>query len=278
MEERERMKAIRTLFPEGKNKALTFSYDDAQIHDRKLVNILNQYHMKGTFHLNGSTLGTEGFIAKEEVKELYKGHEVACHGMTHPFFNKLSQGQTAEEIYLDRKTLEECTGGIVRGMSYPYGEYNDELIRTAKSLGIVYSRTVEGTMKFYFPADFMKWHPTCHHEKVTDAMMEDFLNQPEKRTPALFYIWGHSFEFERKNNWDIITHICEKLQGREDVWYATNIEIYEYVTAMRSLVTSVDGERLYNPTCVPLWIRIDDTVVKLLPGKEVSRRTCCEIQ
>lgn len=33
---------VQFLFPEGKRQALTFSYDDAQIHDRRLVDIFNQ--------------------------------------------------------------------------------------------------------------------------------------------------------------------------------------------------------------------------------------------
>ena len=37
---------IRFLFPEGKDKALTFSYDDAQIYDRRLVSILNRRGMR----------------------------------------------------------------------------------------------------------------------------------------------------------------------------------------------------------------------------------------
>ncbi len=264
----EKMNEFKILFPEWKEKALTFSYDDAQIHDRRLVDIFDKYHMKATFHVNSSRLGKEGYIAKEEVKELYRNHEVACHGVTHPFFNKLSPGQTVLEIDEDRRALEESTGKIVRGMSYPFGEYNDDLIRVARDLGIVYSRTTEATMNFNFPSDFMKWHPTCHHNKVTDELIDAFLNH--RWNPVLFYIWGHSFEFDRNNDWDKMISICEKLQGRENIWYATNIEIYEYVTAIRSLVTSADGRILYNPTSVPLWLLAGERQIKLMPGMEMT--------
>lgn len=244
---------ISLLFPEGKDKALTFSYDDAQVYDRRLVDIFDRHGMKATFHLNSGTLDQEGFITGQEVKELYANHEVACHAVTHPFFNELPRGQMVREILEDRRALEKYADRIVRGFSYPFGEYNDKLIETAKDLGIVYARTVEDRMNFNLPADFMYWHPTCHHNKVTDEMIEDFLNPPEYRNLALFYIWGHSFEFARENNWEHICHICEMLQGRDDVWYATNMEIYEYVAAMRSLVMSADGRILYNPTATTIW-------------------------
>ena len=261
---------IEFLFPEGKDKAVTFSYDDAQIYDRRLVSIFDQYGMKGTFHLNSGTLGEREYITKDEVGTLYDNHEVACHAVTHPFFNELSQGMMVRELLEDRRALEGYTNRIVRGFSYPFGEYSDRLMETARQLGIVYARTVEDRMNFNLPGDFMCWHPTCHHNKVTDAMIEDFLNPPMYRNLALFYIWGHSFEFERENNWDHIRHICEALQGREDVWYATNIEIYEYVTAIRSLVMSADGRIIYNPTATPVYLMIGYTKACVPAGMSLT--------
>ena len=76
------------LFPGGKKKAMTFSYDDGVIQDRRLVELFNRYHVKGTFNLNTETLGFQGFadfqgkhvdiskIAPQEVASLYQGHEV----------------------------------------------------------------------------------------------------------------------------------------------------------------------------------------------------------
>lgn len=261
---------IEFLFPDGKDKAVTFSYDDAQIYDRRLVSIFDQYGMKGTFHLNSGTLGEREYITKDEVGTLYGNHEVACHAVTHPFFNELSQGMMVRELLEDRHALEGYTNRIVRGFSYPFGEYSDRLMETARQLGIVYARTVEDRMNFNLPGDFMCWHPTCHHNKVTDAMIEDFLNPPMYRNLALFYIWGHSFEFERENNWNHIRHICEALQGREDVWYATNIEIYEYVTAIRSLVMSADGRIIYNPTATPVYLMIGYTKACVPAGMSLT--------
>ena len=269
--------SIKFLFPDGKDKALTFSYDDAQIYDRRLVSIFNQFDMKATFHINSGRLDQENHITSAEVEELYANHEVACHAVSHPYFNQLSGAQTAAEIYEDRQALERCCGKIVRGFSYPFGEYNEHLVRTASDLGIVYSRTVQDTMEFTLPADFMRWHPTCHHDKVTDELIEDFLNSPGYRNLSLFYIWGHSFEFENNNNWSHISHVCDSLKGRQDVWYATNIEIYEYVAAMRSLVVSVDGNMIYNPTAVNLYLLIEGKKVCLSAGMCINLRACSNI-
>ena len=61
-----------------------------------------------------------------------------------------------------------------------------------------------------------------------------------------FYLWGHSFEFDRNVNWQLLEKICSYLGGRDDVWYCTNIEAVEYITAL--LRVYIKDGRVYNPT------------------------------
>ena len=77
----------------GKHHALTMSYDDGMIFDRKLVDIFNKYGIKGTFHLNSGNFGKEGYISKEEVKILYRGHEVACHTVHHGYLESFRRSK-----------------------------------------------------------------------------------------------------------------------------------------------------------------------------------------
>ena len=80
-----KVKTIYTCFPEGKHKVLTMSYDDGKAADRRLVEIFNKNGIKGTFHLNSGIMEEDPErIPLNEVKELYKGHEVSCHTYTHP--------------------------------------------------------------------------------------------------------------------------------------------------------------------------------------------------
>ena len=107
-------------------------------------------------------------------------------------------------------------------------------------------------------------------------MIDDFLNyKPENvypaiRLPKLFYLWGHSYEFDEKNNWDRMEEICRKLSNKEDTWYATNIEIYEYVEAYHSLVFSADSNIIYNPTLKTIWFEIDDVPYTINPGETIK--------
>ena len=262
--------SYQVCFPDGKKKAFTLSYDDGQIYDRRLVDLFDRYSLKATFHLNSGTLGikneTDEFILPDEIEELYEGHEVSCHGVTHPYFAQLSREQVVSELWEDRRILEICAGYPIRGMSYPFGEFSDELIETAKQLGIEYSRTVEDTMGYNIPADFMRWNPTCHHNKAR-SLVEGFLNPPAYRNLLLFYVWGHSFEFEREQTWDMMEQFCKEISGHDEVWYATNIEIKDYITAYRSLVSTVNGDMVYNPSGVSIFLRTGQQIVEVKPGE-----------
>ena len=245
-------------YPDWKEMAVTFSYDDGQIHDRRLVKMFNDYGLKGTFHLNSGRLGLDPiFIAKDEVKSLYSGHEVACHGVNHEFPTQLPQEQLLHEFLDDRLCLEKLTDGFVRGCSYAFGEYDDNVIRTLQSIGIVYSRTVESTGSFRIPEDFMRWTPTCHHNDAFDGMAQRFLDKPFYIKNPLLYVWGHSFEFEAQGTWDKMEKFCEEISNDSRTWYATNIEIYDYVTAVRKLQFTADLSKVQNPSAIQIYASID---------------------
>ena len=127
---------VYTCFPEGKTKALTMSYDDGRLQDERLVDIFNRNGIKGTFNLNYGLMGRDGNrIARERVRELYQGHEVATHCLTHPTIARCPLVEAAYEILEDRKGLEGLTGGLVRGHAYPNGSYSPEIRALFRQLG-----------------------------------------------------------------------------------------------------------------------------------------------
>ena len=65
--------------------------------------------------------------------------------------------------------------------------------------------------------------------------------------------------------------ICEALGGRDDVWYATNIEIYEYVNAYNSLIWSADGKKVYNPTLIDVWFIEENKRYCVPSGKTIIK-------
>ena len=138
------------------------------------------------------------------------------------------------------------------------------IYQVIRNLGFSYNRTARSTHDFRVPEDFLRWDGTCHHgDPELFPLLEAFLETEEEL--ALFYLWGHSFEFEGDRTWNLIEAFAQKISGKEDVWYATNGEICAYLTAMKRLVTG-DGF-LLNPTEIPLWVELDDVSRQLLPGQ-----------
>lgn len=271
-------------FPEGKSKALTMSYDDGKVPDRRLVDIFNKNGIKGTFNINSGMLGAKAKgkmparIPAEELTELYKGHEIATHTVTHPTIARCPMTEVAAEILEDRKVLEKATGQIIRGHAYPNGSYNEEIKALYKSLGIAYARVVETTEGFELPTDFMEWKGTCHHNNP--RLMELAQTFAEFKKPQylkLMYVWGHSYEFDNNNNWNVIEEFCQYMGGREDIWYATNIEIVDYMEAAGSLRFSCDAEHVYNPNACSVWLQLNGEIYVEIPGgASVDLRDCLE--
>jgi hypothetical protein len=268
-------------FPDGKCKAATFSYDDGVKADIKLIKIFDKYGVKGTFNLNSILFDCENWHDRMDEELTYKtfincGHEIALHGARHIFLNKVPLPEAANEIVQNRLYLENKFKKIVRGMAYAYNGYNSEIINLLKSLGVTYARTTEESHSFEVPENWLTLKPTCHHaDPKLGELTDRFLNQsPEDefkhREPWLFYVWGHSYEFDDNGNWHIIENLCRRLSENKDIWFASNGEIYDYVQAYNRLVFSLDGERVYNPSCIPVFIELRGRVYEIPCGKEIS--------
>lgn len=258
-------------FPGGKHFAVTFSYDDGDKADRRLVEIFNNYGMKATFNLIPSRFDGETVVSSGEVSSLYAGHEIACHTYSHPHLERLPLTGQVREISLCRAALEQLSGGIVRGMATPYGGKNSDTVAAMNALGIAYCRNAGVSGGLSVPADFLDWTPSCHHTgapAVIEKFRSEWIHQPWQYGGLLF-IWGHSFEFDRANNWEFAEQICSSLAGIDDVWFATNIEIYDYITAQRSLVISCDGDVIFNPSAVDVWVSQNGSPICIKGGETI---------
>lgn len=279
---------IEMLFPEGKTKALLLSYDDGTIHDRKLVKLMNKYHLIGTFHLNSNKLGTDiyfDYLNKAEIKQLYEGHEVSVHSANHPNLTDISKIDVFYEIAEDRKELERLVGYPVRGMAYPFGNTNDDVVAIIDDLGIEYARTVGDTYNFEIPKDFLRWYPTIH--QFAKAYWEP--NQPEKDKKELeaFYkviadflatkqlavldIWGHSWEMGLdQNKWDETDKFFTLLANNPTIHYTKQIDLVDYINAFRNLKFSVDKSSVTNTSSLNICIKINDTIYTVQAGSSMK--------
>lgn len=257
-------------FPEGKAKALTMSYDDGKWADERLVELFNRHGIRGTFNLNYGLMERPERIDKDRIRQLYEGHEVATHTMTHPTIARCPLTETAKEVLEDRIGLESLVGYPVRGHAYPNGSYNEEVKTLLGSLGIAYGRTAmweSGSMEL--PTDPMEWNGTCHHNCHLLDYAGTFAEFQKKQYLKCLYVWGHSYEFDRDDNWGLMEEFCTYMGGREDIWYATNIEIIDYMEAGRRLQYGAAGDFVYNPSARTVWISVDDVPLAVAGGQTV---------
>jgi len=224
----------------NKLKAVTFSFDDGVTQDIRLIEMFDKYGLKGTFNLCSGGFGkvdTSGrkdarnIVKAEDVARIYKNHEVAVHTLTHPYLTELSDEEILYQISEDQKNLSALCGYDVVGMAYPGGgeknnnEYVAEFIRNNTS--IKYVRTITSTYNFDLQEDLIRFNPTVFHREK-DKMFElahEFIAL-KTDTPKIFYIWGHSYEYDLcDSSWDKMEEFCKLISGHEDVFYGTNREV-----------------------------------------------------
>lgn len=272
------------LFPGGKSRAFTMSYDDGVVQDRRLAPLLRQHGIKCTFNLGAGLLGDpepEGFPGKpdldiskvqpEEVPALYAGHEIGGHGLYHSGLNTVGSPLAAYEIVEDKRRLEQLIGRPLCMFAYPFGFYDRKVMDLLRLAGYQGARTVVSTGSFDLPEDFLQWNPTCHHsDPRLMELAHSFVENPPIG-PALFYLWGHAYEFDADDNWQRIEELAGFLSRHsDDIWFATNGEIIRYVTAWKRLEYSVDGSVIYNPSATDVTIRVDRERTVLLPAGEYT--------
>jgi len=223
-----------------KLKGLTFSYDDGVTQDIRLTELFNKYGMKCTFNINSGLLGMEGClypegirvnhtkIKPEDVKYIYEGHEVAAHGITHPCLARHTEEKIIEEVEGDRVKLSELCGYDVVGFAYPGGDWDRRVSDIIKNkTGIKYCRTVTSTHSFGPQENLHEFHPTVYHHKEWDKLFElgeQFINL-KTDTPAVFYVWGHAYEFDIHDSWDRFEEFLKMMSGKDDIIYGTNKEL-----------------------------------------------------
>jgi hypothetical protein len=102
-------------------------------------------------------------------------------------------------------------------------------------------------------------------------LVDRFLNEtPRHPNPKLFYLWGHTYEFETNNNWEVIEEFASYIGGRENIFYATNGEILSYISAYRALVFDVDNRSVYNPTATDVYLHVNGKDAIAFAGRVVA--------
>ncbi len=227
---------------QGKHKAITLSFDDGVTQDIEFIKIINAYGLKSTFNLNSQLLGNKGQfrhgdkpfdhnkVSPERVAEIYRGHEVAVHTLTHPRLPDCADEEVIRQVAEDKLALERLVGYDIVGMAYPCGGVNND-DRVAKLIkentGIKYARTITPTFNFEPQENLLRFNPSVHFIDVKNVyeLAHKFL-EIETDRDQIFYIWGHSYELDFADmSWKEFEKLCKLLSGHDDVFYGTNAQV-----------------------------------------------------
>lgn len=273
---------MRMRFKDGKQKALTLSYDDGFIHDIRFVGLMDKYGIKGTFNIcSGMFLEEEierdvmdGKLKLSESVKLYQasGHEVGAHTVHHIRPDKVDKVELMYEIFEDRKSLEKEFDAFIRGFAHPFSVYNNDIKEILKLCGYSYARGGESSYNFELPENRFCIKPTCRHRDVRlMELAEKFVNEtPKSGDVYLFYVMGHSHEFDNEEKWERIEEFFKKISKKDDVWYATNIEIFDYIDAYEALKATADKKIVYNPSALDVWIEEKGKIYYIPSGETIE--------
>lgn len=193
----------------------------------------------------------------------------------------LSKIDVIYEVLEDRKELEQLMGYPVRGMSYPFGNTNDFVIETISGLGIEYARTVGDTYNYNMPVDLLKWQPTIHLFGKTNYIPNDTANDSKElaqfyqlttdflkaNSLALYYVWGHSWEYEGPGNkWTEVERFFKMISENTDIFYTTQIGLVDYINAFKNLKFSVDKTMVTNLSAINVFVKMNGKIITIEAG------------
>ena len=266
---------IRRLYPNGKKKAFNITFDDGITQDIRFVEMMNKYGLKGTFNLNSGLMENEfewthkcGLVIKRlpksSVVDLYKGHEIASHTLTHPFMNEMSEDEIMHELVEDKKNLEELFGCEILGFAIPFDYYSELIKNCAKKCGFEYSRMSEERYSYEPPSDYFNWAAGTYHVMPGfEKFVEEFFEIDEEL--ALCQIVGHAYDLDTKDMWEKYEDILKRV-SEDDVESMTNLELVQYLKAMRS--ADISQDRIVNNSDMKLWFECDGQVISVSAREE----------
>lgn len=243
-------------------KYFTLSFDDGLEQDKRVIRLMRQYGLKGTFNLNAGLFGTRGEvkglgtfsfqdcpegvkhkwpfsyvqhnrIPQDEVRQVYEGMEIATHGFRHEPLGTVSEDEMRASVDADKAALEKIFGTMVVGHAYAQGSTSPAVQAYLKAQGYQYARAVFPSGGFAFPEDPMNFRPSSSLIlKNAVKLVERFKCEEPGENDLLLFLWAHSYEmdYEKGNaSWYALERLFESIAGRSDIVYCTNSEAFAHI-------------------------------------------------
>ena len=123
---------IYSVETEKKQVALSFDAAWGNEDTNQILEILKKHNIKVTFFMTG------GWVEKfpDDVKAIYEaGHDLGNHSENHKNMSQISNEEKKTELMKTHEKVKELTGVEMNLFRPPYGDYNNEVIKTATACG-----------------------------------------------------------------------------------------------------------------------------------------------
>jgi len=240
---------------------VTTSWDDGDVLDVRLADLLTRYGIRGTFYITKEYRPER--LSDEQIRSIAGAHEIGTHTLTHPDLRFLSEEEAGKEILGGKQWLEELLSSEVSMFCYPRGHYNAAISSAVKEAGFRGARTTElgsialpsnpfdlkTTIQIYpFPLRKLNKDQYCwgrllepYRQRATGLRalgvstfaMRSWLSTARATFDAaltkgdVFHLWGHSWEIEKYGMWEELGIVLQYVANRKDCVYSTNKEVLE---------------------------------------------------
>lgn len=206
-------------------KLVSISFDDGTIYDKRFIELLNKYHLRATFNLNS---GLDNYVwyyedkiaikrpCLAEVKDIYKGHEVASHTSTHPKLTEESDEEIIRQVNSDIDKLSEIFSCEVPSFAVPFDLCNEHIIEVVRNN----TKAKNIRTPYYMPNTFLPKDPyhlgitAMYDDKDIYERLETFIKNDDP--VSYFIIAGHTYEFEVKDDWGKIEDLLKYLSSHDE--------------------------------------------------------------
>ncbi|MBZ5719904.1 MAG: polysaccharide deacetylase family protein [Acidobacteriia bacterium] len=239
---------------------VTTSWDDGDIRDLRIAELLVQYGMKGSFYVPVKPFNGQPSLNAEQMRQMTAtGMEIGAHGVDHEIMSELTLDQTKAVVRESKRFLEDTLGSEVPMFCYPRGRYTTQTMRCLEEAGYRGARTTRMLStstqfnKYQMPTSAQVYpHPPvrymrnlARHKNVVGMFDYLFRLRGEQdwvqlgktlfdrveRQGGVWHLYGHSWEIDQLGLWGGFEELLKYVSRRDDVRYLTNSQVLQHLTA-----------------------------------------------
>jgi len=246
--------------PQKPIRIVTTSWDDGDVRDLRVAELLRSRGMSGTFYVPIEPFNGNPSLGREQMRALTaEGFEIGGHGVAHEIMSQIPISKAEQVVKSCKAILEDTLSQRVRMFCYPRGRYTPKVVEALKAAGYEGARTVRllATETHYGVYDLptsIQVYPHTRTEYLRNVLksrnvgrLYDYMTTLNfdsgwvdmgkklfDRVLAqggIWHLWGHSWEIDQLQLWDEMAEVLDYVRGRENVLYLNNGDLVRYLAS-----------------------------------------------